>query len=509
METRAKIRLLFNVKKHTISQISRDLQLSRNTVKRILKTEKINPQYSRKSQPAPKMAPNSSAKMADYKEHLKTWLIEENPLPKNQQCSSRKFFERLKTEGYTGAYDSVQRFVKRWKFEDGKIGDAYVPLSFAPGEAYQFDWSQETVELGGVVHTIKVAHVRLCYSRLSFVFAYPCETQEMVFDAHAKAFEFFGGIPLRGIYDNMKTAVDTVFIGKDRKFNCRFLEMNNHYLIDPTACTPASGWEKGQVENQVGNIREWLFVPRLKFLDLETLNAHLQMSCFELAKTRKHPEQKNFSIREVFEHQERSSLRPLVPVFDGYSEKSHRVSSTCLVTFDRNRYSVECRYAHHAVSVRAYADHIDIVADGTVIGSHKRHFGRDKTEFNPWHYVPLLERKPGALRNGAPFKDWDLPESLQKVKGHLMKQSGGDRACVRILVAITHHGLEAVMVACDLALKDKIIREDYILHLLGRLRPSPVVTPVPTPDTLKLTHEPVADCSRYDGLLGGFSYATH
>ena len=93
----------------------------------------------------------------------------------------------------------------------------FVPLYFAPGEAYQFDWSQETVELGGAIHTVKVAHFRLCYSRLSFIIAYPREAQDMLFDAHAEAFSFFNGIPLRGIYDNMKTAVDTVFTGKERK----------------------------------------------------------------------------------------------------------------------------------------------------------------------------------------------------------------------------------------------------------------------------------------------------
>ena len=500
METRAKIRLLFNVKHHSISQISRELHLSRNTVKRILREEKVNHRYLRDFQPAPKLG--------DHKAQLLQWLVEEKALAKHQRCSSRKLFERLKSKGYGGAYDSVQRFVKHWQLESGKVGEAYVPLSFAPGEAYQFDWSQETVELGGVIQTIKVAQIRLCYSRLSFVVAYPCETQEMLFDAHGKAFCFFEGIPLRGIYDNMKTAVDTIFIGKDRKFNRRFLEMQNHYLIEPTACTPAAGWEKGQIENQVRNIREWLFVPRLKFADMATLNAHLQLSCLELAKTRKHPEQKHLSIREVFEQAERASLRALVPVFDGYSERSCKVSSTCLVTFDRNRYSVDCRYAYCAVSVRAYADRIEIVTDGKVIGAHKRHFGRDKTEFNPWHYVPLLDRKPGALRNGAPFKDWDLPLSLQKVRGHLMKQPSGDRAFVRILLAITHHGLEAVTVACDLALGDKIISSDYVLHLLGRLCPSPVVV-VQTPDTLKLTHEPLADCSRYDGLLEVVSYATH
>ena len=501
METRAKIRLLFNVKKHSISQISRELHLSRNTVKRVLKSPKINQKYQRVHQPAPRMG--------DHKVKLLKWLEEEKELPKQQRCSARKLHERLKAEGYNGAYDSVQRVVKHWQLEDGKVGEAYIPLSFAPAEAYQFDWSQETVELGGAVQIIKIAHVRLCYSRLFIVIAYPRETQEMLFDAHAQALDFFGGIPLRGIYDNMKTAVDTVFIGKERKFNRRFMEMLDHYLIEPTACTPASGWEKGQVENQVGNIREWLFVPRLKFTDMAALNTHLQLKCLELAKTRKHPTQKNLSIRDVFETQEHPHLRALIPVFEGYSERSCKVSSTCLVTYDRNRYSVDCRYSYKAVSVRAYTDRVDIVADGKIIGTHSRYFGRDKTMFNPWHYVPLLERKPGALRNGAPFKDLDLPVSLQKVQHHLMKQSDGDRAVVRILLAITHHGLEAVTVACDLALEDKVISADYILHLLGRLTPSPAIALVETPDALKLTHEPLADCNRYNALLENVSYATH
>ena len=129
---------------------------------------------------------------------------------------------------------------------------AYVPLSFDPGEAYQFDWSHEIVLIDGVTTTVKVAHVRLCHSRMPFVRAYPRETQEMVFDAHDKAFAFFGGACARGIYDNMKTAVDAIFVGKDRAYNRRFQQMCGHYLVEPVACTPASGWEKGQVENQVG-----------------------------------------------------------------------------------------------------------------------------------------------------------------------------------------------------------------------------------------------------------------
>ena len=135
----------------------------------------------------------------------------------------------------------------RWSKERGQsTAAAYVPLSFAPGEAFQFDWSHEIVVLSGVTTIVKVAHVRLCHSRMLFVRAYPRETQEMVFDAHDRAFAFFRGACQRGIYDNMKTAVEAVFVGKDRLYNRRFLQMCSHYLVDPVACTPASGWEKGK-----------------------------------------------------------------------------------------------------------------------------------------------------------------------------------------------------------------------------------------------------------------------
>ncbi len=494
LERAAKIRRWYHVGNQPIKEIARELGISRNTVRRIVREEKVNNDYQRIDQPIPKLGA--------YKKKLEEWLGEDKKLPKNQRYSSRKLHERLKEEGYIGAYDSVQRFVKNWHLEVGKVGKAYVPLYFRPGEAYQFDWSQETVELGGMVQTVKVAHFRLCYSRLLFLIAYTRETQEMLFDAHDKAFIFFEGLPLRGIYDNMKTAIDTVFMGKDRKFNDRFLQMQNHYLIEPTACTPAAGWEKGQVENQVGNVREWLFVPRLKFTDLAALNVHLAQACLDLARTRKHPHQKSLFIQEVYDQQERSSLRPLIPAFDGYKERICKVNSTCLINFDRNHYSVDCCYAYHTVSLRAYATRIEVAKDGKVIASHVRQFGKDKAIYNPWHYVSLLERKPGALRNGAPFIEWDLPESLQKVRDHLMKQKGGDRQCVSVLQAIQTFGLEAVSVSCELALETQLISADYILNVLNRLRPTEPPPFFSTPDTLKLQHEPQANCDRYEALMG-------
>src|ERR1700676_795727 len=158
-----------------------------------------------------------------------------------------RVFEELRGLGYQGGYDAVRRYARGWQSErSASMVDAYVPLSFAPGEAYQFDWSHEVVLLNGATVIVKVAHVRLCHSRMLFVRAYPRETQEMVFDAHDRAFALCKGTCGRGIYDNMKTALDTVFVGKNRLYNRRFLQMCSHHLVDPVPCTRASGWEKGQ-----------------------------------------------------------------------------------------------------------------------------------------------------------------------------------------------------------------------------------------------------------------------
>jgi transposase len=179
-------------------------------------------------------------------------LAENARQPKRQRLTLVRVYEELRNGGYEGSYDAVRRYATSWsKATREASAAAYVPLSFDPGEAYQFDWSHEVVLIDGVTTTVKVAHVRLSHSRMPFIRAYPRETQEMVFDAHDKAFAFFGGACDTSIYDNMRTAVDAIFVGKDRAYNRRFQQMCGHYLVDPVACTPASGWEKGQVENQV------------------------------------------------------------------------------------------------------------------------------------------------------------------------------------------------------------------------------------------------------------------
>jgi hypothetical protein len=297
--------------------------------------------------------------------------------------------------------------------------------------------------------------------------------------------------------------VDAIFVGKERRFNARFLSMANHYLFEPVACTPESGWEKGQVENQVGNIREWLFTPRASFDDFKALNQWLEKRCQELA-SRSHPEQTSRTIAECFA-QEQSLLMPVKASFDGYIEKAKRVSSLCLVSIDRNRYSVPAELANKVVSVRLTADRVSVVADGQLITEHPRSFGRDNLICDPWHYLPVLEKKPGALRHGAPFQTWDLPVPIRIVRDRILKQPQGDRAFVDCLVMareLGENGLEALEVACDLTLATGVITAAIVLNEMRRLTEAarPKVLDKTTHALPKLSVEPAADCSRYDSL---------
>jgi hypothetical protein len=176
------------------------------------------------------------------------------------------------------------------------------------------------------------------------------------------------------------------------------------------------------------------------------------------------------------------------------------VSKTCLVRFDNNKYSVAASAVGRPVEIQAYADRIVIRQDGAVVAEHARAFGRGQAIYDPWHYVPVLARKPGALRNGAPFKDWVLPAALERVRRKLRTATDGDRQMVAILAAVLSDGIEPVEAACAEALEDGVCSASVIINILARKRdPAPPVTIV-TPDALRLRHAPIADCARYDSL---------
>jgi hypothetical protein len=338
--------------------------------------------------------------------------------------------------------------------------------------------------------------------------AYLRESLEMVLDAHVQAFEFFGGACRKGIYDNLKTVVTKVLMGKDRVFNRRFQNLASHYLFEPVACTPGAGWEKGQIERQVGVVRQRLFARRRKFADLDELNQWMRDECRVMAAGQKHPEFPGQTVAEVAV-KERDSLVSVPVLFDGYQETTARVSPTALVSFDRNRYSVLASCVGKSVAVRAYADRVSFIQSGQLVGLHRRQFGRDKTVFDPWHYLDVLKKKPGALRNGAPFMAWELPDPLQQTRRLLSGRPDDDRQFVGILSAVPTHGLEAVTQACAAALAEGTVSRDVILNILSRSGEKTAATDGPVADHLpKLRLVPVVDCRRYDRLLSGGGHAS-
>jgi len=492
VETIAKIRRLHLGQGLPIKAICRQLGLSRKAVRKVLRSGATEFRYARAEQPQPKLGA--------WRDALDRLLTENAGRASRERLTLMRVFEALRGLGYAGGYDAVRRYARGWQRAQSEVSAAaFVPLSFAPGEAYQFDWSHEVVVMAGATMTVKVAHMRLCHSRMMFVRADPRETQEMVFDAHDRAFAFFRGACTRGIYDNMKTAVEAILVGRERSYNRRFLQMCSHYLVEPVACTPASGWEKGQVENQVGLVRERFFSPRLRVANFEELNALLLDRCVAYARAHPHPEQRERTVWEMFEA-ERPSLVRHAGRFDGFHAVPASVSKTCLVRFDSNKYSVSASAVGKPVEVRAYAERIELRQDGRVVGEHRRVFGRGQTVFDPWHYVPVLARKPGAWRNGAPFKDWLLPGALERIRRKLAGVGDGDRQMVEILTAVLSDGLAAVEAACAEALREGVHSADVVLNILARQREPPPAVTILTPEALRLRHEPVADCARYDSL---------
>ena len=402
--------------------------------------------------------------------------------------------------GYSGGKTQVYTFCRQYKQEQSQapIGVGFVPLHFELGEAFQFDWSTEYLAIGGLRRRLEVAHVKLAASRAYVLLAYYAQAHEMLFDAHARAFAAFGGVPRRGIYDNMKTAVDKVGKGKARSVNARFEAMTGHYLFEADFCNVASGWEKGQVEKNVQDRRRhiWREASEMRWHSLAELNAWLLKACVESWQELPHPEWATLTVADVWQD-ERTRLMALPQPGDGYVEQPTRVTSTALIHFQRNRYSVPCEWVNAVVSLRAYADTLRLVGPQGEVVDLPRSFERDQTFYDWQHYIGLVQRKPGALRNGAPFKT--MPAPLQELQRQLLKNPGGDRVMAQVLSAVPLHGVEAVLVAVELALQAGRVSGEHVLNTLSRLKePCTMVAAVQTPLTLQVP--PQANTSRYDGL---------
>ena len=463
-----KVKRMFFREKKSVREIVRLTSLSRNTVRKWLKAAVLEePRYRRSEAPG---------KLTPFHESLKQALKVDAHRPRHERRTARALHTQIKAEGYGGGYSRVTDFVRAWRQGEGQSisTTAFVPLAFELGEAFQFDWSEEGLVVGGIYYRMQVSHLKLCASRAFWLVAYPSQGHEMLFDAHTRSFTALGGIARRGIYDNMKTAVDKVRKGKGRTVNKRFAVMCAHYLIDAA-------------QQRFGSFVE--------------LNAWLGDRCRALWDEVRHPEHDQFSVAEMLDN-ERPHLMPMFEPFDGYVENPARVSSTCLVVVARNRYSVPCELAGQMVSTRLYPGKIVVVAGDEIAATHERLSDRGQTKYDWQHYIPLIQRKPGALRNGAPFLD--MPEPLQQLRRALLRDPGGDRVMAQVLAIVPTAGLDAVLVAVELALEGTRrgrVSVEHVLNVLGRL------TAVPAPESaataLQVSTPPLANTERYDSLRPG------
>ena len=483
----------------SIREIERRTGLSRNTIRKYLRAGTVEPKFK---------VPERPSKLDPFAGKLSGWLRIEAGKSRKQRRTAKQMHADLVALGYDGSYGRVAAFVRTWKSDRQRDAQTsgrgtFVPLIFQPGEAFQFDWSEDWALLGGKQTKLQVAHTKLSHSRVFTVRAYPLQTHEMLFDALTQAFRVLGGVPQRGIFDNMKTAVDRIGTGKARQVNARFAAMASHYLFEPEFCNPASGWEKGQVEKNVQDARRRLWQPMPSFPDIDALNARLEERCVAQWGQIQHGVLPG-TIADVHAA-EVASLMPLGRPFDGFVEHTKRVSPTCLLAFERNRYSVPASFANRPVSLRVYPERLVIAAEGRILCEHGRIIERShhlpgRTMYDWRHYLAVVQRKPGALRNGAPFTE--MQPAFRQLQGHLLKRPGGDREMAEILALVLQHDEQAVLCAVELALEAGVPTKTHILNILHRLldgKPTSVAA-IDAPQALSLRREPKANVARYDTL---------
>ena len=398
------------------------------------------PGYRRQSPPRrPKLDP--------YRGVIDRILEEDRSLPKKQRHTAKRIYDRLRAEhGFDGRYTIVKDYVRERR---RRTREMYVPLTHPPGDA-QCDFGQAKAVIGGVEQTVHYLVMYLPHSDACFVKAYPAETTEAFCDGHVSAFSFLGGVPRSIVYDNTRLAVAKILGDGRRKRTRVFSELQSHYLFEDRYGRPGRGNDKGKVEGLVGYARRNFLVPIPSFASFDALNAYLEERCLERLGRRLRGHDETIGRRM---ERDLEALLPLPATpYDASDKHVSRVSSLSLVRYRTNDYSVPVAYGHMEVVVRGYVGEVVISCGAEVIARHPRSYGRDDFVFDPIHYLPLLERKTGALDQAAPLAGWEVaggvrgaeeaagvPDGQARQEGVRagaasdgeLQQGGGARGCAR------------------------------------------------------------------------------
>jgi transposase len=350
--------------------------------------------------------------------------------PPKQRHSAKRIFERLKVEhGFEGGYTAVKDYVRIARV---RARETFVPLSHPPGHA-QVDFGEAIGVIGGVRRKMHVFFMDLPHSDAPFMKAYPAETTEAFLDGHVSAFAFFGGIPQSILYDNTKLAVSKICGDGKRDRTRAFTELVSHYLFRDRFGRPGKGNDKGKVEGLVKNGRRRFLTPVPVAASFEALNAKLEADCLsELDRCAgRHTETIGTRLNADL-----SAFRALpTGLFEPCEKRSARVSSTAVVRYRLNDYSVPTTYGFRDVVVKGFVDRVVIVCAGQQIARHRRSYERGGFVCDPLHYLALIEQKPGALDQAAPLQGWELPEQFGHLRRLLEARMGnrGKREFIQVL----------------------------------------------------------------------------
>ena len=417
--------------------VAQELGHSRKTVKKALE-HAVPPGYRREE-------PRARPVLEPVQTIIEAWLMADRPRLRKQRHTAKRIWERLRDEHqFTGSYSPVQRFVAEWKRRQGLLtSDVFVPLEFAPGEEAQVDWGEATVLLGGRERVLQFFCVRFAFSRAVYVRAYERQDQVSFLDAHVRAFEFFGGVPQRLAYDNLKTAVIRVGRGRERDLSRKFLELRSWYLFETRFCNVASGHEKGHVENLVKRVQRTFLTPLPEVSSLAELNQRLERDCQRELDQTTHDQRTGESrtSRELFA-EEQTQLLPLPPhPFAACVEVATRVDKFSTVRFETCSYSVPVAQAYQSCVVRGYVDRVEILCEHACVATHARGTVSGQFVLEPRHYLPLLARKPGLLHNGRPFQGEPFGPDFARLRQELEYRytADGTRQYLRVLLLLMKH----------------------------------------------------------------------
>jgi transposase len=436
-------------------EAAKQFGIDRRTVAKMLE-HSVPPGY-RRSKPArrPKLDP--------FLGIIDQILKEDADRSKKQRHTVKRIFERLRDEyGYDGGLTVVKDYVREHRLSSKEM---FVPLDHPPGDA-QADFGEAEVIIDGVLCKAHYFDLSLPQSDDMFVAAFPAERIEGLCEGHNQAFAHFGGVPPNMVYDNTTLAVVVIKRDGERKLTKKFDELMSHYLFSPRFGRPGKGNDKGKVEGQIGYARRNFFVPIPRFASFEALNDWLLEKCLERRNNRLRGHQE--TIGERLER-DKAAFLPLPPVpYEAFVEQSTKVSSTSLVRFQTNDYSVPVAYGYRDVLVKGYVHEVVIVCGGEEIARHGRSYEKEDVVYDPLHYLPLLERKANALDQAAPLKGWDLPQEFDQLRRLLERRSGkkGKREYIQVLRLLETFDLPEVAAGIKQALNLGAISYDAVKHLV-------------------------------------------